>query len=81
MLAHGFFRSRGHRDLAFLVLSFQQDKNAAETLDANGAGAYLGIGNCARVGTQAAGGFIIRERRKSRNRRGPTTQTGYTAAC
>jgi len=53
-LAHGMRRSRGPRDLATLRSSFQQDKHAAETLCANGAGAYLGTGGRVRVDPQAA---------------------------
>ena len=52
ILAHGTRRSRGPRALAALGSSFQQDKHAAETLGANGAGAYLG-GDRARVDPQA----------------------------
>ena len=53
-LAHGTRRSRGPRALAALGSSFQQDKHAAATLCANGAGSYLGVGDRACVDPQAA---------------------------
>jgi len=52
-LAHGTRRSRG-QNIATLRSSFQQDKHAAATLCANGAGSYLGVGDRARVDPQAA---------------------------
>ena len=51
-LAHRKRRSRGPRDIASLGSSFQQEKHAVETLSANGAGAYLGIGDRARADPQ-----------------------------